>query len=239
MIDIHSHILPNVDDGPKSKEETFKILKEAYNAGITEIILTSHYIEDKYFLTKRRREVLVNNLQKELNEKYIPIRLYVGAEAYISIDLPKKILDGIVPTLANSRYILFELPMNSKVIYLEQTIERLLGMNLIPVLAHPERYSYVQEDIWSLYDLLDKGMLLQCNYASISGIYGKQAKKTLKKLLKANMVHFLASDVHRSDSIYTKTDKMLKKVERIIGKRKMDILTQVNPNKIIRNESIK
>ena len=236
MIDIHSHILPGADDGSSSMEETLKMLKQAYDAGITTVISTSHYIEDKYTLSKKRRETFVSNIQKELDKRDISVKIYSGAEAYIVPDLDDLYRKKIIPTLANSNYVLFELPFTTKVVYLENVINNLITRKYIPIIAHPERYLYVQEDPNMVVRLIEKGVLLQANYGSIDGIYGKEAKIALKKLLKMNAIHFLASDIHRADSIYTRTDSMLRKIERIIGSKKMDQLTQVNPLKIIRHK---
>lgn len=233
MIDIHSHIFPNVDDGPETMEDSIKMLQQAYDAGITTIIATPHYIEDKYITTKKQREGLVNSLQKELDKKCINIKLYVGTEAYICTNLDELLKKKTISTLNNSKYVLFELPMHSKVIYLDEVVNTLLERKWIPIIAHPERYSYIQQDIRMVNKLLEKGVLFQANYGSICGLYGKAAQKTLKKLLKMDAIHFLASDSHRPDSIYVKTDKMLRKIERIIGAKKMDQLTQINPSKIL------
>ena len=108
----------------------------------------------------------------------------------------------------------------------------------MPILAHPERYQYVQNDITVCERLIDKGVLFQMNFGSIIGVYGKDVKKTAIKLLKNNYIHFLGSDVHRKESIYTKIESAKKKIIKIIGKEKFDILTIENPNHIINNIEI-
>jgi len=238
MIDIHSHILPNIDDGARDIEETFNIINEAIEAGFTDIISTSHYMQDSYVVDKTQRDIFINDIQAKLDENNINMKLYNGAEIYISSDLDMLVKNNIVPTLNNSRYILLELPMNSKIMYLEDAIHKLLSMNLIPIIAHPERYSYVQRNPNIIIDLVQKGVLFQANYGSIIGIYGKKPKKTVEKLLKNNMIHFLGSDIHRQHTIYNNMGEILKSLEKLMNKETIKLLTQKNPMNIINNEKI-
>ena len=234
MIDIHSHILYGIDDGSKSIEESVKMINEAKEAGFTTIISTSHYIEESYNADKNKRQELIETLKENVEG----IEIYNGAEAYVSKNMCKLIKQGILPTLSNSKYLLFELPMNSRILNLDDIIYDLMSDKIVPIIAHPERYSYVQQDPNVLIDLINKGVLFQCNYASIDGKYGIAPKKTMKKLLKHNMVHFLGTDTHRQNSIYTHIPEICKKIEKIIGKEKLMELSTYNPSKILKNEDI-
>ena len=238
MIDVHSHILPSVDDGANDINETFKILKEACNAGFSDIFATSHYIEGEYEFNKTDREFIIEALMQKIEEEGLNIKLHIGAEGYISSDFPKLIEAGEVPTLGNSRYVLFELPLRAKVMYTSEVINKLLNMKLIPIIAHPERYEIVQDDPSIAIDWIDDGALLQCNYASIIGRYGLTAKETLFKLLDANAVNFLGTDNHRAGSIYTKMSEIKKEFIKRIGKDKFYELSEINPRCILNNEEI-
>lgn len=236
MIDVHSHILPCVDDGARDIEETFKILNEACDAGFSDIFATSHYIDGEYEFNKTDREFIIEALTNKINEEGLDIKLHIGAEGYISNDFPKLIQAGCVPTLGNSKYVLFELPLRAKVMYTEEVINKLLQIKLIPVIAHPERYELVQDDPNIAIDWVEAGALLQCNYASIIGRYGMKAKETLLKLLDANAVHFLGTDNHRSSSVYTRMDEIKKEFRRKIGRDKLYELSEINPRSILNNE---
>lgn len=238
MIDVHSHILPSVDDGANDINETFKILEEACNAGFSDIFATSHYIEGEYEFNKTDREFIIEALMQKIEEEGLNIKLHIGAEGYISSDFPKLIEAGEVPTLGNSRYVLFELPLRAKVMYTSEVINKLLNMKLIPIIAHPERYEIVQDDPSIAIDWIDDGALLQCNYASIIGRYGLTAKETLFKLLDANAVNFLGTDNHRAGSIYTKMSEIKKEFIKRIGKDKFYELSEINPRCILNNEEI-
>ena len=122
MIDIHAHILPSIDDGARNASETFDMLKEAEKNGITEIIATSHYNKDKYDLNKENRKIIVDLINQKLAEKQINVKIHVGAEIFIYPEMVSDIINGEVPTLGESRYVLFELPFVGKVIYLDNII---------------------------------------------------------------------------------------------------------------------
>ena len=238
MIDVHSHILPCVDDGARDIEETFKILNEACDAGFSDIFATSHYIEGEYEFNKTDREFIIEALTNKINEEGLDIKLHIGAEGYISNDFPKLIQAGCVPTLGNSKYVLFELPLRAKVMYTEEVINKLLQLKLIPVIAHPERYELVQDDPNIAIDWVEAGALLQCNYASIIGRYGTNAKETLLKLLDADAVHFLGTDNHRAGSIYTRMEEIKKEFRKRIGKDRFYELSELNPRCILNNDEI-
>lgn len=234
MIDFHSHILPNIDDGSFSTEETIEMLEEARKVGFTKIISTSHYIEEFYEFNEEYRTNLINNLKIETPD----IELFLGSEIYITDKLIKLLEEKQASTINNSRYVLFELPMHAKSAYTKEIIYRLIEKNYIPIIAHPERYSYVQENSEYVKELHDMGALFQANYGSIIGMYGKKAEKTVKRLLKDNQIHFLGSDVHRSNQIYPKIPKIMKKLNKVISAEKIEELTTINPQKVLENAEI-
>lgn len=238
MIDMHSHILPNIDDGSQSIEESVNMLIEAKKAGFTAVVSTSHFIEEVYNTSKEERKKIIKELEERLHDENIDIEIYNAAEAYISTNLNKFIKEEKLPTINETRYLLIELPMNSEIIYLNRIIEQLKENQIIPIIAHPERYSYVQKNPKILWNLIEEGVLFQSNYGSIIGEYGKTAEKTVKKLLKNNMIHFLGTDAHRSKSIYTKMDEALKKIIKVIGEENFKLLSEVNPQKVLQNQII-
>lgn len=190
MIDVHSHIIPKIDDGAISFEEAYAMFLEAEKAGFTDIIATSHYIEDYYETDSVKRQLWIQTMNKALKENGINLNLNCGSEIYITQNLVKLIKEEKASTLANSNYVLFELPMNNNILYLNEIIFEIKSSGFIPIIAHPERYAFVQQNPNMLIDLIKQGVLFQGNYASIIGKYGNHAKNTIKKLLKADMIHF-------------------------------------------------
>ena len=238
MIDFHSHIIPNVDDGSRSVEETFELLKEAKEAGFSGVISTSHYMEEYYETDVAERNVWIKAISENLGKKDIDLNLYLGNEVYITKNIINLLETRKATSINNSNYVLFEFPMNSKPMDMYDIIYDMLEYKLIPILAHPERYSFVQKDPNLVYDLIQKGVLMQSNYGSILGMYGEKAEIIVRKLLENNMVHFLGSDVHRAGSVYPKIHNCLSEIETIIGEDKLEEISSVNPELVVENKRI-
>ena len=233
MIDFHTHILPGIDDGAKTYEQAIKILQQAKAAGFTDIILTPHYMEEYYEADEQIREELMGKLQKQVS-----INLYIGNELYITRNIEELLKKQRLSTINNSRYLLMELPFNNQVIFLNEVIYKLISLGIVPIIAHPERYEYIQENPDKLQELVEDGVLFQMNYGSIIGQYGRKAQKTAKYLLKQGYIHFLGSDTHRVDGIYLNFQKVMKKIEKVIGKDKLYRLTERNPRCVLANQDI-
>ena len=238
MIDFHTHILPNVDDGSKSIDETFELLNEAKNAGFDTIISTSHYIEDYYNVNVSEREVWINAISEILKKENKNLKLYLGNEVYLAENIIELLETGKATTINKSRYILFEFPMNTKPMNMYDIIYDMLQNKLIPILAHPERYSFVQKEPEIIYDLIQKGVLMQANYGSIIGRYGEKAQLMVRKFFENNMIHFLGSDVHKKNTIYPRITQALNEIKDIIGKEKLNELTTINPNMVLEDRKI-
>ena len=238
MIDFHTHILPNIDDGSRSIDETFNLIKEAKVVGFDGIILTSHYIENFYETDVPERDVWVKAISENLGAKGIDTDLYLANEIYISENMMGLLEQQKASTINNSCYVLFELPLNEEPLNLYDVIYSLQENKLIPVLAHPERYSFIQKEPELIYDLIEKGCLMQANYGSIIGQYGVKAEYIVKKFLENNMIHFLGSDVHRQNSIYPKIPFALEKIREIVGEEKLEELTTINPKLVLANKKI-
>lgn len=238
MIDFHTHILPNLDDGAKSIEETFNLIKEAKEAGFNGINLTPHYIEEYYETNVAEREVWLKAISDNLSIKNINIDLYLSSEIYVADNIIDLLEEGKASTINNTSYVLFELPLNNEPLNLYDIVYNLISNKLVPILAHPERYSFVQKEPELVYDLIQKGVLIQSNYGSIIGQYGTKAQIIARKLLENNMVHFLGTDVHRQNTIYKKIPMILQEIESIIGKDKLEELTTINPEFALSNKKI-
>ena len=236
MIDIHSHIIPNVDDGARSVEETFNILKEAQEAGFTDVILTSHFLLNYYETNAQELIFWKEKLQEVLKKQGTKINLHSGMEIYITNQMEELLENKKILTLANSGYMLIELPLATNVKYFDYVVYYLEAKGIKPIIAHPERYKCVQKDPDIVEEYIENGCLIQCNYGSIVNLYGREAEKTIKTLLKKNQVHFLGSDVHRENGTYLIVLDAIKKIRKIIGENKINELTTINPKKILQNE---
>ena len=234
MIDFHSHILPNIDDGSRNIDQSVQIIREAQDAGFSKIIATSHYIEEYYECNEQDRKQLIEQIKKQVSD----VDIVLGNEIFFTENMIELIREKKASTINNSRYILFELPMNSRPMNVKEIVYKLIEEGYVPIIAHPERYIYVQENIEYVKELAEMGALFQSNYGSIIGMYGKKAEKTMKKLLKENLIQFLGSDVHYENQIYTKIDKCIKKIKKILSDEELEKLTTINAQKVLNNENI-
>ena len=217
-------------------EESINLIKEAEQAGFTGIISTSHYLQNYYECDEKERRRILAELANQVKvadaEAEMP-KLYLGSEIYISTDIVELLKEGKASTINETNYVLFELPMNSKPLFAKEVVYKLIENGYNPIIAHPERYSYVKEDIEFVRELKNMGALFQSNYGSVIGLYGSSAKKTLKKLLKEDLITFLGSDVHAVGQIYPKIPKILRKLEKWISPKKLQELTTLNAEKVL------
>lgn len=194
MIDIHSHILYDVDDGCKTLAESLELLKIAQKEGITHIICTPHYMHNgMYNKDYQETEELFNKFKQEVRESNIEIDLSLGNEIFIHPEIDELVKNKKVHTLANTNYVLVEFPMD---IYRNEYDEYLYNLSILDykiIIAHPERYLYVQENYKFCKRWLDEGYLIQINQNSI---HDKVLSKVTKKLLKKGFINFIASDAH-------------------------------------------
>ena len=238
MKDMHSHILYGIDDGCEDLEESIRLLKEMKESGINEVIFTPHYIEDsKYDCNNKKKLKIYNEIQKKAKEENIDITMYLGNEVFITSNFIELIENDEIWTLNGSKYLLFELPMKSTYQYTLEVISHLISKGYIPVLAHPERYPFIQEHPRIIEEYLRSGILLQANIPSLFGKYGKTAEKTLKYFLKNKWVSFMGSDIHHSVKF---NEKKLRKKLKSITKDNDYIENLLNNNfdKVIKNKDI-
>lgn len=220
MTDIHSHIMFNVDDGSNCLEESLELLKKLREVGFNNVILTPHYIRgNTYNVSNDIKLEKFNILKEEVVKNSIDINLYLGNEVFISNYMVEDIKADNIYTLNNGKYLLFELPFNNKIINLLDVIYEITLEGYIPILAHPERYSYFQKNYKLVDELKSEGLLFQANYGSILGYYGKEAKKLLNYMLKKNYIDYFGTDIHRINHSFVldNFNKIEKHIKRIIG----------------------
>jgi len=237
MIDLHLHILSETDDGATNFSESVALLFEAKKAGFTGVVCAPHYTKGKY--EKDAKYVKDRIKELEIDAKRVGVHLYPANEVYATEEICSLIKQNKVTTINNSRYIIIELPMeNDSVEKSMKTIDEIVKNGYVPIISHPERYPYVQKNIKIAKELVDKGALLQANYASIDGYYGQQAKKTVIKLLKNNLIHFLGSNTHRKRTIYTNMKRYIDLYAKYLSENDFDELTYKNPIRAINDSKI-
>lgn len=239
MRDLHSHYLPGVDDGAKNIEVTKKMLKNAELNGVTDILFTPHYILDSRFVSsKETNKIIFEEVKKIAKEEY-NINVFLGNEVYCNNEMLRLYKEGLISTLNDSRYMLIEIPMYSKMNNIKSLFFELLSNGIVPILAHPERYTAYYKDYDFFYELRSMGVLLQINYPSLMGTYGTKAKKMATKLLKMNLISFVGSDVHsENEGKCEMIPKVEKKLKKIVGEEQFIEITVNNFARVVRNEEI-
>ena len=229
MIDIHCHIIHNVDDGPSNIEDSMRMILEAAKLGIQSIVTTPHYHKNVY-----NPEKVVDNFNEiKLKSKNLGIELFLGYEVFLSTSLSDIIFEKNKYTLNNSKYLLFELPFKIMPIGINDTIQKLHCEGLVPIIAHPERNMYFVRYIDKFIDLIASPCLVQLDAASIAGAYGFTIKRFTKKLTKLNLVNFVASDAHKPEDYCEWYKKAFENVKNWAGEEYCNRVFGVNQSVII------
>lgn len=193
--DIHSHLLPGIDDGAQNLKESLDLIKQFHLLGYSKLITTPHIISDSYPNTQDIISEKLYTVQNALKIENININIEAGAEYYVDMSFLNAIEDENLITFMQ-HYVLFETSYQNKPIMLETVIGNLLKKGYIPVLAHPERYVYLHNDIEKYKRLKALGVLFQINAKSFYD-KSKPSYKIALKLIKLGLVDFLGSDAHR------------------------------------------
>ena len=234
MIDIHSHILPGVDDGAFDLTNSIGLIRELADAGITEIVATPHYVsETKYMSKKFKNGQILQDLKKAIDDEGIKATVFLGNEIYIDKSIADLVQNGTISTMAGGEYILVELPLNGIFPNYGDIILDLIGTGYKVILAHPERYAVAQKDYGILVDLWKAGVLIQCNLGSIMGEYGRRAKRLAKQLLRDDMVFALGSDIHYRHGVEYWV-RAQKRVVKYANERQVKRIFEINPRKILK-----
>ena len=239
MRDLHCHIMYGIDDGSETLEDSIKILKNANKNGITDIVLTPHYVnKSNYRCNNKDKKKILEELQRELEKENIKINLYLGNEIMLDTDIINLIKKKEVSTINNTKYVLIEFPMRNEDQTAEKVVFDLIRSGYIPIIAHPERYEYFKDKPEKIDKFIELGALFQGNYLSLLGRYGDRAKKLLKRYLKERKIVILASDVHKPSTDYNvkKAKKRLKWL--LKDKKYLEDLLENNFLKIINNKNI-
>ena len=236
MKDLHSHFLYGVDDGSKCLDETITMLKKASLNGVTDIVFTPHFIEEsKYQSLPKDNKIILEKIKEEIDEE---INLYLGNEVYINKNILKYYKEKKLTTINNSRYMLIEIPMHSKINEVKSIFFELLSEGIVPILAHPERYEAYYKDYEFFYSLRKMGVLMQINFASLNGVYGRHAKFMAKNLLKLNLISFVGSDIHHDDNRFDGLKRATNIIYRLCGEKHAKEILEDNFTKVIKNEEI-
>ncbi len=234
MIDIHCHLLYQVDDGAGSLEESAAMLREAKAQGVDEIILTPHY---RHGMFSYPTDAIEENYIKLKNyADQLGVRLHLGSEYHVNSHIVEAFDTGRCHTLADGRYVLTEYAYHSEFAYIRQTSQELILHGYRPVVAHVERYGCMAEDVKLAHALQEMGVWIQVNADAVLGMEGRLAKKYCRKLLDEGWVDVVASDSHGLKKRACHLKKCCEYLQRKYGENYAKLLLCDHPAEIVRGK---
>lgn len=240
MIDIHCHIMPSVDDGAASVEDSLVMARQAVADGITAVLATPHTLNGISRNTVSDILSGISHLKDALAADGIPLAVYPGSEVHLVTDMCRKIQDGSICTMNDDgKYVLLELPSQSVPVGVKREIFELKLRGITPIIAHPERNAVIQDDPETLRELVHMGSLAQVTAMSVLGDFGPETAETAKGLLECRLAHLIASDAHSPGSRPPRLANALDETARILGNpAEAENMVNERPAAILAGESI-
>ena len=240
MIDIHAHILPDLDDGSEDMEESLEMAELAVESGVEIMAATPHSNQMGRFENSQSEQLrnAFEQLRTVLKEEKIPLKIVNGMEIFASEDIAQKIKNKQLSGINGTDYYLVEFPFDADPWWIRECLEDIFDTGKIPLIAHPERYFCIQDYPELIYEWVQNGCVTQMNKGSILGRFGRNVMETARILLRNDLISCIASDAHRS---YIRTPHMgeaKKALVHIGGYGYAWHLTDENPERIIKNIQI-
>ena len=240
MIDLHCHMLPDVDDGSASEADSLEMGRIAARSGVTAIALTPHCNlpdgQGNYY--DGALETRFRRLAMRFRQEGLPVTLYRGMEVFSTPELPRLLDEERLLTLGGSRYLLVEFAFGETPWFAAQTLESIAVRGLTPVVAHPERYYFIQDDPRRLLRWAESGYVLQLNRGSLSGMFGRHAAKAAQWCLANGCVHLFASDAHSPYRRTPQLDDLFDHIARAASPEAAALLLERNPAAILENRAV-
>jgi protein-tyrosine phosphatase len=242
VIDLHCHILPELDDGPKTWEESLDMARRAVDDGIQVVVATPHLFKNRRVEIRETnsRELILATLEEfrqRLRDAAIPLAVLPGCDVPLSLEAMDLLEAGQVLTINDGqRYLLLELPDTALPPALESICFRLQTKGLTPIITHPERHMLFQEMPEKLGRLLDLGCLAQLTAGSLLGNFGRRVAKISRKLVKQGYIHILASDAHNNRSRPPELSQAVQEMARLVGQDAALAMVTATPERIIQGQ---
>lgn len=239
MIDIHCHILPDIDDGASCMEEALEMARLALESGVTDVIATPHFRGEAESLPQLAAfERRCRQLTEALTEAKLPLRIHRGAEILCLPQTPQLAQKKLLPTLGKTDYVLVEFFFDETFAVMDQMLEKLAACGYRIVVAHPERYAAVQEAPHRLEKWARAGYVLQMNKGSILGRFGSRTRQAAHDLLGMGVVHLLASDGHSARHRTPHMGAITRWAEENCTRDYAEILLERNPGRVLQGRPV-
>mgnify|MGYP000926289489 FL=1 len=243
MIDIHSHIIFDVDDGPKTLEDSRRLLEESYRQGVRTIISTSHRRKGMFETPEEKIAANFKQVQDLAKQVADDLTVLYGAEIYYTSDILKKLEERTFPSLGGTKYVLIEFSMNTPYKDIHSALGNVIRLGMTPVVAHIERYHCLENDEDRVSELINMGCYMQVNSSNVlkPKLFGdryKFMKKRVQFFLERDLVHFVASDMHNLDDRPPYMQKAYQIVAKKYGAERAEELFKTNQEILLSNEFI-
>lgn len=239
MIDIHCHILPMIDDGSASMEESVAMARLAAASGVTDIAATPHFRGDLQSISMVPRILHgVEEFRRMLQTEQIPVTIHPGAEILCLPETVNMARRRQLPTIGDTNYILTEFYFDESWEYMDGAVKQLQALGYRPIVAHPERYGAVQESPRRIWEWFSGGIVVQVNKGSVLGAFGGRVKQTALGLLDKGMVHLIASDAHGADIRTPHMGALEYWADQNLSPYYQQILFEENPRRILQGRDM-
>lgn len=239
MIDLHSHILPRVDDGAASMKISLEMARLAVADGITHMACTPHIVPGVYDNDTASIAETVGQLDAAVRQAGIPLALAAGADVHLAPDLPEKLKSGEIPTLNRSRYFLLEPPHHVVPPRIEELALRVLNDGFVPIITHPERLNWIKSHYDIIIRLNELGCRIQLTADSLTGEFGTVAQSFAIQLVDEDRVDIIASDCHGAVSRPPRLARARQMVTQRVGKANADAMVVHRPAAILDDQPLR
>jgi protein-tyrosine phosphatase len=235
MIDLHSHILPGIDDGSKSLDMSLAMARIAVDDGITQMACTPHIYPGLYMNNAVGIAAARDALQGSLDQNGIPLKLTTGADVHLVPGLLEGLRAGTVPCLHNTRYLLLEPSHHVAPPRFAESVFQLVAAGYVPVITHPERLTWVEDNFQVFVDLTRQGAWMQVTAGALTGLFGPRAKYWGERFLGDGLTHILATDAHSSGRRVPVMSEAKVIAERLLGREEAQLLVEGRQTAVLGN----
>lgn len=231
--DMHCHLLPGVDDGPKKMEDAMALLRQEYDDGVRTVYLTPHYRKGMFECPADEIARQFDALQTQAKQVFPDLKLRLGCEIHVNMDIAEEIKSGRCPTMGDTDLVLLEFSEAADKKYILERCHNLINKGYEPIFAHAERCVSVRKDLELLQRLVDMGVYIQMSAGSIIGEEGFFWKQFCKKAMQRDLLHFIGSDAHNLKDRKPNIGKCAAYIEKVMGTDYRDQIMCVNPMEIV------
>jgi len=239
MIDIHTHILPGIDDGVKTEDDAVEFARMAAEDGVRTIVATPH-CRDGFYVNERADVLAMTaTLRERLARESVDVELLPGAEVHICPELVERILDGRAPTLGdNGKTLLLELSLTQYPVELENLVFQLKLAGIVPILAHPERIRYFEDDIGRYEAVARLGAYGQITTGSLLGEFGRKTQEFSRELVRKGLIHVVATDAHNVRGRRPIMSEAVEALASLVGEELARKMADEIPRALLRGEDM-